>query len=314
MIRWVVAFACLLLSASCLSAAERVWKSSNGVFEMSAEVVSFNDEMVVLKRSSGELVAVALNELSEEDRQYVQSKESREAESKAAEEMQLWTGKDGMKVEGRVRAFGRRDLVLQRRQGKVLVNDKDFAGLDPVHQRVVLKIVSELEKTNLPDEKSLRSWAIRLGGDPKSYPLEGVMLELATGDHIGVPFFLFSEKDQSVLKPGWDAWVARDDDRSSRSSESSRPSEEDFLVQAAARAYQANRDAEQRQIEIMKLQLLAAATGAISIWQVGLAPGPGTFGRPVSIMVPAQTSQQATFQALQSHPGYVLMGVRRASR
>ena len=85
-------------------------------------------------------------------------------------------------------------------------------------------------------------------------------------------------------------------------------------MQAAARAYQANREAEQRQIEIMKLQLLAAATGAIDIWQVGLAPGPGVFGRPISVMVPAQNSQQATFQALQSHPGYVLIGVRRASR
>jgi hypothetical protein len=291
-------------------AAERIWKSSTGVFEMSAELVSFNDEMVVLKRSSGELVAIALSELADEDRQYVQSKEVREAELKAADEMQIWTGKDGMKVEGRVRAFGRKDLVLQRRQGKVLVNGEDFAGLDAVHQKVVLKILSELEKTDLPDEKSLRSWAIRLGGDPRTYPLEGVMLQLATGDLIGVPFFLFSEKDQKVLQPGWDAWVASHDSQS----KSSQREEEDFLVQAAARAYQANRDAEQRQIEIMKLQLLAAATGVVNIWQVGLAPGPGVFGRPISVMVPAQNSQQATLIALQNHPGYVLIGVRRASR
>ena len=122
--------------------------------------------------------------------------------------MQLWTGKGGMKVEGQVRAFGRKDLVLQRRQGKVLVNGTDFTTLDAVHQKVVLKIVSELENADLPDEKALRSWAIRLGGDPKSYTLEGVMLQLATGDLIGVPFFLFSEKDQMVLQPGWDAWLA----------------------------------------------------------------------------------------------------------
>lgn len=310
MTRLALAFVLLLVSASFTGAAERIWKSSTGVFEMSAELVSFNDEMVVLKRSSGELVAVALSELAEEDRQYVQSKEVREAERKAADEMQIWTGKDGMKVEGWVRAFGRKDLVLQRRQGKVLVNGEDFAGLDAVHQKVVLKIISELEKTDLPDEKSLRSWAIRLGGDPRTYPLEGVMLQLATGDLIGVPFFLFSEKDQKVLQPGWDAWVASHDSQS----KSSQREEEDFLVQAAARAYQANRDAEQRQIEIMKLQLLAAATGVVNIWQVGLAPGPGVFGRPISVMVPAQNSQQATVMALQSHPGYVLIGVRRASR
>lgn len=304
----------MLLSANISLAAERVWKSSTGVFEMTAEVVSFNDKMVVLKRSSGELVAVDLGELSEEDRQYIQSKEVREAERKAADEMQLWTSKNGMKVEGRVRAFGRKDMVIQRRQGKVLVNGSDFSSLDGVHQKVVLRIISELEKTDLPDEKSLRSWAIRLGAEPKSYTLEGVMLQLATGDMVGVPFFLFSEKDQKVLQPGWDAWVASHDTATSESLRSSQQSEQDFLVQAAARAYQTNREAEQRQIEVMKLQLLAAATGVVSIWQVGLAPGPGVFGHPISVMVPGLTSQEATFQAMQNYPGYVLIGVRRASR
>ncbi|MBX3421418.1 MAG: hypothetical protein KF752_07665 [Pirellulaceae bacterium] len=304
----------MLLPASYICAAERVWKSSTGVYEMSAEMISFNDEQVVLKRSSGELVAVDLSELCEADRQYTLSKEVQEAERKAADEMQIWTSKNGMKVEGRVRAFGRKDLEVRRRQGKVQVNGSDFSSLDPIHQKVVLRIISELEKTELSDEKSLRSWAIRLGAEPKSYTLEGVMLQLATGDLIGVPFFLFSEQDQKVLQPGWDAWLADHDLAPRDSSRSSRKSEQDFLVQAAARAYQANREAEHRQIEVMKLQLLATATGVVSIWQVGLMPGPGVIGRPLSVMVPAQDSQQATFQALQKYPGYVLVGVRRANR
>ena len=65
---------------------------------------------------------------------------------------------------------------------------------------------------------------------------------------------------------------------------------------------------------MLKLEMLGAATGVIAIWQVGLAPGPGVFGRPMSVMVPAQNSEIASQLALQRYPGSVLVGVRRASR
>jgi hypothetical protein len=117
---------------------------------------------------------------------------------------------------------------------------------------------------------------------------------------------MFAPEELKILEPGWALWLERQESEEQREQES-------FLVRSQAMAYQQDR-AQQQQIEMLKLNLLAAATGAIGIWQVGLAPGPGVFGRPISVMVPAQTSQQATAIALQNYPGYGIVGVRRASR
>ncbi len=192
-----------------------------------------------------------------------------------------------------------------RKAGKVYVNEKLFSELDDLHQRLVLKILSKLENTQLDDEEKLIEWAKKQRGAPKSYTLEGVMMALESGDEIGVPFFLFSKGDLEILKPGWQRWLESEKDSSSRK-------EESFLVRSAAMAYQQDRKSK-RQIEMMKLNLLGAATGVVNIWEVGLRPGPRTYGRPPSVLVSAQNSNQATQIALRQHPGYTVYGVRKAS-
>lgn len=284
----------------------REWTSATGGFKIDAEAISFNDKLVVLKKSTGELVAVELVELCKEDQDFIQSKEATDAEKKSAEVMQTWTAKDGMKVRGRVLAYGRKDLSVQRKLGQVLINDKKFAALDPLHQRVVLRILSELEKTKIEDEKQLVDWSKTLEGSSKSYTLEGVLFELESGDEIGVPFFLFAPEELAILEPGWELWKERAESGESRNRES-------FLVRSAAMAYQRDRAAKQ-QIEMLKLDMLGAMAGVTAIWQVGLAPGPRTYGRAMTIMVTAQNSEIASRMALQRYPGYVLVGVRKASR
>lgn len=284
----------------------RIWSNTNGAYELEADVISFNDSMVVLKKPTGELVAIELKDLSAKDQEFVRSQEAKDAERKAADEMQTWTGKEGMKFRGRVLAYGRKELTIQRKLRTVYINGKPFSTLDPLHQKVLLKILSKLEDQQFENEKQLDQWAKKLGSNPKSYPLEGVMLQLESGDEIGVPFFMFSTEDLAVLEPGWELWKEREESNASRESES-------FLVRSAARAYQQDRQANQ-QIEMLKLEMLGAATGVIAIWQVGLAPGPGVFGRPMTVMVPAQNSEIASQLALQRYPGSILVGVRRASR
>lgn len=284
----------------------RIWSNTNGAYELEAEVISFNDAMVVLKKPTGDLVAIELKDLSAKDQEFVRSQEARDAERKAANEMQTWTGKEGMKFRGRVLAYGRKELTIQRKLRSVYINGKPFSMLDPLHQKVLLKILSKLEDQQFENEKQLDQWAKKLGANSKSYPLEGVMLQLESGDEIGVPFFMFSTEDLVVLEPGWELWKEREESNASRESES-------FLVHSAARAYQQDRQANQ-QIEMLKLEMLAAATGVIAIWQVGLAPGPGVYGRPMTVMVPAQNSEAASQLALQRYPGSILVGVRRASR
>lgn len=295
----------LFLTIASTAIHAREWNSANGHYQLQADLISFNDELAVLKKTDGTMVAVELKELSKSDLEFLASKESKTSQKKSADEMQTWTSADGMKVRGRVIAFGRKELTVVRKTGKVYVNDKLFSELDDLHQRLVLKIVSKLENAVLDDEEKLTDWAKKQRGEPKTYTLEGVMMALESGDEIGVPFFLFSKSDLEILQPGWQRWLKSEEDPSSRS-------EESFLVRSAAMAYQQDRAAK-RQIEMLKLNLLGAATGVVNIWEVGLRPGPRTYGRPTSVLVSAQNSNQATQIALRGHPGYVVYGVRKAS-
>ncbi len=287
----------------------RVWSSANGVYEIEADVISFNDTIVVLRRTTGELVAVELKDLSEADREYVRSKEAVDAEHKSAEQMQTWTGREGMKFRGRVKAYGRKEVIVKRMARAVYINDKPFSKLDPLHQKLVLHILSDQEGMTLENAQQLDHWSRSLGPNGKSYVLEGVLLQLESGDEIGVPFALFAPEEMAILEPGWELWKEQQASDASREQAS-------FLVRSAAMAYQNNRQAQQAQqeIEMLKLDMLAAATGAIAIWQVGLAPAPGVYGRPISVMGPAVNSEVASSLALQRYPGAVLVGVRRASR
>jgi hypothetical protein len=292
----------LIAVAASTVARAREWSTPDGRYKLGGELIAFNDEMVVIKRITGELVGVELKDLSEADREYVKSKEAKEAVRESAEEMQTWT-LNAVKVRGRVTAFGRKQLQVQRRLGAVQVNGQPFNQIDSIHQRVLLAIISHLEKTKLEDERQLTEWATMLGGQPRVYTLEGVLLKLESGDEIPAPFFLFSKEDLEVLRPGWEVWLEQDESEKTRQ-------REDFLMRSQAMAYQQER-AERRQIEMLKLDMLAAAAGVVSIWEVGMAPGQGVFGRPMRVVVPARDSQEALFVARQRYPNMIPGPVRR---
>ncbi len=286
----------------------RTWTSAQGDYSLEGDAIAFSDATVVLKQPSGKLVAVDLVDLSQADRDYVGSKELDERLKDSIEEMQTWTSKDGVKIRGRVLAYGRKDYALARQRGKVTINGTKFEELDPLHQRLLLKVISDLEGQTMTGEHELTNWAKGLGGQPKVYPLEGVLMELETGDQIPVPFFLFGERELEVLKPGWDAWV-----KAHQADDSEARSRESLLMRSEAMHY--HREEQQRQqIEILKLNMLAAATGLTSIWEVGLQPPLGVYGRRMTVMVTAQNSEIASAMALNRYPNYQVYGVRRASR
>ncbi len=62
-----------LLITVALPAATRKWTSNDGRFSTEAELVELNDETVILKKRSGETVAVPLERLSELDRRFLLS-------------------------------------------------------------------------------------------------------------------------------------------------------------------------------------------------------------------------------------------------
>ena len=296
-----------IVAALCVTglAQARPWSNSNGQFKLEAEAIGFNDTTVVLKTPAGRLVAVELAELSAQDQAFIKSKQADPASKSTADQMQTWTAKGGMKVRGRVLAYGKKQLAVQRQLGKVFVNDQPFARIDPLHQELILKTISHLEHTNLEDQLQLEAWAKGLGPNVKTYPLEGVLMELESGDIIGVPFFLFAPEELSVLEPGWKYWLAQSEDEEARN-------REDLLVQSTATEYQRDRQ-NQQQIEMLKLGMLARATGMITIWEVMLQPA-GNAGRSMSVMVQAENSDVASQRVQQKYPGYEIIGVRRSRR
>lgn len=298
-----------VLVVSCLvsvaSANPREWTSSNGVYKIKAEAIAFDEHTVVLKKENGDLVAVELESLSDEDREFVESKEAKELVSKSADKMQTWTAADGMKVRGSILAYGQETLRIYRQRGKVTVNETRFEKADPLHQKVLMKVLSRLEGQTFETERDLETWVKTLPATGKSYDLEGVLMRLESGDEIKVPFFMFSEEALEVLEPGWKRWLDQHESEKARQ-------QEDLLMRTQAMEYQRDRAAQQ-QIEMLKLDLLQVATGVTNVWQVGLVPARGQYGRPLAVMVTAPNSQAASAQAMARYPGYIVGGVRKAS-
>ena len=283
----------------------REWSDSKGQFKLEAEVIGCNDTTAVLKTPSGRIVAVELDELSAEDQAFLKSEQTSEEPKTSADKMQNWTTKDGFKFRGRVLAYGKKQLAVQRQLGKVIINDDPFARIDQLHQKLILSIISYLENTSLKDQRQLEAWAKKLGPNVKTYQLEGVLMELESGDIIGVPFFMFAQEELSVLEPGWKYWLENTEDEEARS-------REDLLVQSTAEEYQRDRQ-NQQQIEMLKLDMLGVATGLIAIWEVMLQPSGGN-GRQTSVVVQAHDSEVASRMVQQKYPGYRIIGVRRVRR
>jgi len=286
----------------------RTWTSLQGGATIKGELIASDDSTVILKRRhSGRLAAVELAELSPQDREFVREQIVDDSSASGEpERMQTWTSQDGLKMQARVVAYGKKDYTIANIRGVPTINGKAFSSMDPLHQAVTLRVLSKLESKPIEDEADLRRFVSQLAGKPRTYPLEGVLMELSSGDQIAVPFFMFSEKDLDILKSGWEAWLQ---------SEESNQASENLMMRSEAVAYQqaASQQAEHQRLERLKLNMLAARTGLTSFWEVQLQPNPGVYGRPTSVMVTARNSELATQMVLPNYPGYSLIGVRRAS-
>jgi hypothetical protein len=315
----------------------REWTDAQGRVLVRGEVFATNENTVVVQKPGGDLIGIRVDELSPEDQEFIRQHElerqRRETATAAADrepavvqapdptaaqdaapaalKAQVWTTRDGHELPGHAVGFGRQQIVINRVTRLIDVTGTAFTNLDPVSRFVVLQTVAELDDPTVQTERDLNQWLRRQGGQPRVFNIEGVMLRTEGGDKVLVPFFVFSEQDLSALRSGWEQWKheqSRDTDRQ----------REDFLMSVQAEQYQAERQlAEQRQarqIQMMQTELLAAATGVTTIWEVYLLPAAGTFGRPLSVMVSARTSLQAQQMAAARFPGYVVGPTRSVNR
>jgi hypothetical protein len=287
-------------------ATARTWTDSTGIYSIEADLIGFDDESVILQRQDKELGAFPIDKLSKKDREYLKSQEARQANSASFDRMQTWTAASGLKVVGRVVNYTADEMTLQRRRGSIYVNQVAYDNLPPIYQELVRRIVSHLENIEIEDREDLENWMVDLRGRPKSYKLEGVVFELKDGNEYDVPFFLFSEQDQRILKRGFRQWEQVRDDYD-------RADDHAFRLRSMAATYEQDRQTD-RQIAMMNLNMQAIQAGLTSAWEVTLYPRPGNMMPPRWVVVNGRNSAQAIQNALQQNPGFVAGPVRRVSR
>lgn len=281
----------------------REWTDVSGRYSLEADLVAFDDDEVVLQRKSdGELGSVPIDSLSDEDRSFVASKEA----TPLTEQTQVWTTRAGLRVPGRVVDYARREVSIQRRRGKIYVNNRVFENLPPIYRKLVPQVVAHFEQNNVSDENSLKAWLVHQKGAPQTYTVDGVIFELENGDEYAVPFFVFSDKDLAVLERGWEEWLAASGDYQSQADTS-------LDLQSMAAAYHQDA-ADRRRIAQLQLGMQAVEAGVTSLWEVTLYPGPGVGGPPLWVVAPGRDSRTAQQNALANNPGYAVGPVRRVSR
>ena len=298
--------ACLIL---CAGAADRLaarqWTDVTGKYSIEADLIAFNEDSVIIQRADKELGTVPIEKLSVADREYLKSKEALQTHSDRIDTLQTWMTSDGLAVVGKIVDYTRRDVEIQRRRGKIYVNNTQYKNLPPIYQSILLQIVSSVEGIDVPDLKALDKWVRSLRGQPRLYTLEGVTMELENGDEYSVPFFLLAEQDQAILKPGWDAWLQDQADYEKREDHA-------FRLQARTSEYQRDR-AVDRRIAELNLNMQAIQAGLTSAWEVTLYPQPGNPNPPQWVVTMGRNSREATIAALRQNPGYTDGPVRKIS-
>ena len=76
-------------------AVARPWSDKSGEYELDADLISFDDEFVILRRADKELAALEIAQLSDDDRKYLESTEAKDAKTKsfaASQEVDLAGG------------------------------------------------------------------------------------------------------------------------------------------------------------------------------------------------------------------------------
>ena len=287
-------------------AGARIWTDSTGRYTIEADLIAFNDKSVIIERADHELGQVPIEKLSPADRNYLKSKEASEAAKKASGASQSWTMRSGLKVVGRVVGYARKQITLQRRRGNIYVNDRLFGNLPKIYQVMIPKIAAHFEHLVRDDKQALEDWLVAQMGQPRTFTVDGVLLELENGDEYVVPFFFFADAELSILKPGWERWIAADSKQQYDQQE-----DQSFLVQSLMAARQRDQQV-QRQIAAMQLNQ-AVIAGATSLWEVTLYPARGNVGRPQWVVMPGVNSAQAASSALAQHPGYIAGPVRKVA-
>ena len=130
----------------------RVWKDATGLYTINADLVGFDDDMVILQRENKELGSCPIDKLCKEDRDYLKSKEALEIHNSNIDQTQTWTMTNGLKLVGKIVDYERDSVVIKKQDGNVMVNDKPFDSLPVLYQDILLRVIETVESKAMPDK------------------------------------------------------------------------------------------------------------------------------------------------------------------
>jgi hypothetical protein len=300
-------FALLLLPLLLVvdSADGRVWKDQTGNYTIEGNLFAYDDEHVVIERGDGDLGMFEIEFLSEEDREYLRSTEGVERSKKNLDEEQAWELIDGYKLIGTLVDYTRTKVTIQRRRGKIYINDRQFDALPPVYQTIVMKTLGQFEQIAGVDRDKFTRWVAQLHGRPRVFDVDGIVMELKDGNEYTIPFVLFSPRSLRLLRGGWEAWLS-----AYESKDYNALNDESFRLQAQAAAIIRNQQMA-HQVAVAQYNLDLVRSGITSLWEVTLYPGPGNPFPPRWVLAQGRNNIQAVNMALQQNPGFVAGPVRR---
>lgn len=286
----------------------RTWTDKTGQYSVDADLFAFNGQQVIVQRKDGQLGMYEVEALSDKDKKYLQSEEALQLSADNLGKEQAWTMKDGFRLVGRIVDYKRVKVTMQRRRAKSYINDRQYKTLPPMYQLIIRKSLEQLAGLKDVDDRKLEQWFVTHAGQPQTFEIEGVVIELKDGNEYTVPFFLFSDESLSILKSGWDEW-----DASHKEKDYDTQNDEAFRLQSAAAAMQ-HEQAIDREIAVANLTFNAVNAGVTSLWEVTLYPGNGNMAAPVWVVVQGRNSEQAKYNALQQYPGFYPGPIRKVSR
>ena len=347
---WKFFVLCFVFLASGSPSSAREWSDATGWFKIEADLITADDDSVVLKTADQEIVILRRKQLSNADSKYVDEharamakrnprRNSNTSEGlavnpddaevtaagaettqvagtdaappKAAADDDHWKLRNGDSLVGRLLGFGSQTLTLQRVRGKVAIDDVDIAELPAAYATILPAIVSRSEAKPVHDVEEIEAILIDKRGGPISYEVKGVQLELNDGHLLTIPIDLLAERDAKQVAAGFARWEALHASQLSEEEKTAMSQLERLSLEGLQRSG-AQPNPAAADTRLIELDLLAATAGVTDIWQVSVTPNiPYAF--PRSVVVAAENSRIAQQIVAQAYPTWVIGPTRKLS-
>jgi len=223
-----------------------------------------------------------------------------------------WVLTDGQRISGEFLGFDLKPLSIKRALSEVYVGGVLFSQLDPVYKHILPMIIAHLENAKIDDVRDIEQWLVKSGPGPWIYKIEAVMIETPTRGSVAIPTFLLEKSVFDSISVPLRRWREALTSEVSEEDRNTYFDRERFMTQASMAARVADSSVDQ-QARYMRLELLAAASGATDLWNVSLLPNSG-YAYPYHVLVPGQNSDEARLVALKRYPNYTVGGISKHTR